>query len=158
MINGQTKLDTAKSMEKEKFNDFLDWKQGCVLTKIEGSPVLWSCEIQGAQHNYDFYEKTKIFLSPGGKSKVPRATRRLIKSILLLLYLKIGPCSWILPSLLLTTKLQIPESFKWMLVTDLYPNSQKILVYPQFCDNLEQKCFLWSRIHLHPFHFLLTKQ
>ena len=157
MINGQTKLDTAKSMEKEKFNDFLDWKQGCVLTKIEGSPVLWSCEIQGAQHNYDFYEKTKIFLSPGGKSKVPRATRRLIKSILLLLYLTVRPCSWILPSLLLTI-LQIPESFKWMLVTDLYPNSQKILVYPQFCDNLEQKCFLWSRIHLHPFHFLLTKQ
>ena len=57
MINGQTKLDTAKSMEKDKFNDFLDWKQGCALRKIEGSPVLWSCEIQGAQHNYDFYEK-----------------------------------------------------------------------------------------------------
>ena len=24
--------------------------QGCALRKIEGSPVLWSCEIQGAQH------------------------------------------------------------------------------------------------------------
>ena len=157
MINGQTKLDRAKSMEKETFNDFLDWKQGCALRKIEGSPVLWSCEIQGAQHNYDFYEKTKIFLSPGGKSKVQRATRQLNKSILFLLYLTVRPRSWILPALLLT-KLRIPESFKWMLVTDLHPNSQKILVYPQFCDNLERKCFLWSRSHLHPFHFLLTKQ
>ena len=157
MINGQTKLDPAKSMEKETFNDFLDWKQGCALRKIEGSPVLWSCEIQGAQHNYDFYEKTKIFLSPGGKSKVQRATRQLNKSILFPLYLTVRPRSWILPALLLT-KLRIPESFKWMLVTDLHPNSQKILVYPQFCDNLEQKCFLWSRSHLHPFHFLLTKQ
>ena len=157
MINGQTKLDTAKSMEKDKFNDFLDWKQGCALRKIEGSPVLWSCEIQGPQYNYDFYEKTRIFLSPGGKSKVPRATRQLNKSILFLLYLKVRPCSRILSSLLLT-KLWIPENFKCMLVTDLYPNSPKILVYPQFCDNLEQKCFLWSRIHLHPFHFLLTKQ
>ena len=72
MINGQTKLDPAKSMEKETFNDFLDWKQGCALRKIEGSPVLWSCEIQDAQYNCDFYEKTRIFLSPGGKSKVPR--------------------------------------------------------------------------------------
>ena len=156
MINWQTKLDTAKSMEKEKFNSFLDWKQGCALTKIEGSPVLWSCEIQDAQYNYDFYELTRIFLSPRGKSKVARATRQLIKSILCLLYLTDGLCSWILPGLLLT-KLQIPESFKWMLLTDLYPNSPKILVYPQFCDNLEQKCFLWSRIHLHLFHFLLTK-
>ena len=156
MINWQRKLDTAKSMEKEKFNSFLDWKQGCALTKIEGSPVLWSCEIQDAQYNYDFYELTRIFLSPGGKSKVARATRQLIKSILCLLYLTDGLCSWILPGLLLT-KLQIPESFKWMLLTDLYPNSPKILVYPQFCDNLEQKCFLWSRIHLHLFHFLLTK-
>ena len=157
MINGQTKLDTAKSMEKEKFNDFLDWKQGCALGKIEGRPVLWSCEIQGAQYNYDFYEKTRIFLSPRGKSKVPRAPRQLNKSILFLLYLTVRPRSWILPALLLT-KLRIPESFKWMLVTDLHPSSQKILVYPQFCDNLEQKCFLWSRSHLHPFHFLLTKQ
>ena len=156
MINWQRKLDTAKSMEKEKFNSFLDWKQGCALTKIEGSPVLWSCEIQDAQYNYDFYELTRIFLSPGGKSKVARATRQLIKSNLCLLYLTDGLCSWILPGLLLT-KLQIPESFKWMLLTDLYPNSLKILVYPQFCDNLEQKCFLWSRIHLHLFHFLLTK-
>ena len=156
MINWQRKLDTAKSMEKEKFNSFLDWKQGCALTKIEGSPVLWSCEIQDAQYNYDFYELTRIFLSPGGKSKVARATRQLIKSILCLLYLTDGLCSWILPGLLLT-KLQIPESFKWMLLTDLYPNSPKILVYPQFCDNLEQKCFLWSRIHLHLFHYLLTK-
>ena len=156
MINWQRKLDTAKSMEKEIFNSFLDWKQGCALTKIEGSPVLWSCEIQDAQYNYDFYELTRIFLSPGGKSKVARATRQLIKSNLCLLYLTDGLCSWILPGLLLT-KLQIPESFKWMLLTDLYPNSPKILVYPQFCDNLEQKCFLWSRIHLHLFHFLLTK-
>ena len=25
-------------------------KQGCALLKIEGSPVLWTCKIQGAQH------------------------------------------------------------------------------------------------------------
>ena len=50
-------MDTAKSIEKEKFNDFLDWKQGCAPRKIEGSPVLWSCEIQDAQYNCDFYKK-----------------------------------------------------------------------------------------------------
>ena len=26
------------------------YKQGCALRKIEGSPVLWNCKIQGAQH------------------------------------------------------------------------------------------------------------
>ena len=28
--------------------------------KIEGSPVLWTCKIQGAQA-YDLYEKSEIF-------------------------------------------------------------------------------------------------
>ena len=26
------------------------YKQGCALRKFEGSPVLWNCKIQGAQH------------------------------------------------------------------------------------------------------------
>ena len=28
----------------------MDTNQGCALRKIEGSPVLWACKIQGAQH------------------------------------------------------------------------------------------------------------
>ena len=35
--------------------------QGCALRKIEGSVVLWTCEIQGTQHE-EFSWKCKIFL------------------------------------------------------------------------------------------------
>ena len=35
---------------------------------MKGSPVLWTSEIQGAQHNYNLYEKAKIFQLPEGKS------------------------------------------------------------------------------------------
>ena len=30
--------------------DIIIWVQGCALRKIEGTPVLWTCKIQGAQH------------------------------------------------------------------------------------------------------------
>ena len=40
--------------------------QGCALRKIEGSPVLWTCEIQGAQHIISI-EKSNILWSPRSK-------------------------------------------------------------------------------------------
>ena len=35
--------------------------QDCTLTKIEEGPVLWICEIQGAQHMLSLKKKTEIF-------------------------------------------------------------------------------------------------
>ena len=43
--------------------------QGCALTKIEGSPVLWTCEIQGAQH---MISMKKLKFSSRPRTKVRR--------------------------------------------------------------------------------------
>ena len=44
--------------------------QGCALRKIEGiSPILWTCEIQGAQLGIS--TKKITFPKPKSKSKVP---------------------------------------------------------------------------------------
>ena len=48
--------------------------RGCALRKIQGSPLLWNCQILGAQHMI-LYEKSKIFYSLKGKSSVPGSTR-----------------------------------------------------------------------------------
>ena len=40
------------------------WCQGCALRKIEGSPVLWTCEILGAQHIISI-EKVTFSSCPG---------------------------------------------------------------------------------------------
>ena len=37
-----------------------------------------------------------------------------------------------------------------------YPSFQRAPVIPLSCDNLAQKCCLWSRSHLRPFHYLFT--
>ena len=47
-------------------------KTSCALRKILGSPMLWACEIRGAQHM--ILCKYEIFQLPKSKSKVPEDT------------------------------------------------------------------------------------
>ena len=51
-----------------------NYKQGWALRKIEGSPELWNCEIQGPSIRF-LWKKTKIFKLPKSKSKVLGVTR-----------------------------------------------------------------------------------
>ena len=48
---------------KNKNTTKLEYCPGCALRKMLVSGVLWTCEIQTAEH-YDFYEKAKVFYSP----------------------------------------------------------------------------------------------
>ena len=59
------------------------WCQGCALRKIEGSPVLWTCEILGAQHIISIEKVT--FSSCPGANLVAKGYRTLL--VLTALYL-----------------------------------------------------------------------
>ena len=59
------------------------WCQGCALRKIEGSPVLWTCEILGAQHIISIEKVT--FSSRPGANLVANGYRTLL--VLTALYL-----------------------------------------------------------------------
>ena len=59
------------------------WCQGCALRKIEGSPVLWTCEILGAQHIISMEKVT--FSSRPGANLVAKGYRTLL--VLTALYL-----------------------------------------------------------------------
>ena len=59
------------------------WCQGCALRKIVGSPVLWTCEILGAQHIISIEKVT--FSSRPGANLVAKGYRTLL--VLTALYL-----------------------------------------------------------------------